>query len=150
MARRKIRVFYSIHRRRNTQAGRISVSNGWTTESNRRIRNGKERLPSPPPSPYRGELKLRPEVNTYVLLSAPQVQPRVKFSSCSSSKYTPSRFPRLSSSMHLGVVATPLSTPRNVKYSHRVKIFILSRLVPSLINESKLPPVGRTAFRLIE
>lgn len=72
-----------------------------------------ERLPLSPP---RGELKLRPEANTYVLLSAPQVQPRVKFSSCSSSKYTPSRFPRLSSSMHLGVVATPVSTPRDVKY----------------------------------
>ena len=78
--------------------------------NNRRFRGGGKGL-----HPRRGELKLRPEANTYILLSAPQVQPRVKFSSCLPRPNIPSRSPpRLSSSMHLGrrVVSASPTPPR--------------------------------------
>lgn len=43
---------FSIHRRSNIQANRISVSNGWTTERSRVIDEfATERLPFPPSLP---------------------------------------------------------------------------------------------------
>lgn len=120
----------------------ISVSNGRRQSvrgCNRRIPNGK----TCPVLPHRGELKLRPEVNTYVLLSAPQVQPRVKFSSCSS-KYihlVDSRVFQVQCTLASSRRRPLLSTKR--VYFIRVKILIQT---PISINKSKRIPSWKNSF----